>query len=148
MPPNKPNVPQRRQNQPAQISVTQSYEGPIPPPSVLEGYERVSPGAAKQILQWAEEEANHRRAMERGVLEFSSRDQASAAKEAKLGQIFGFTIGLFAIACGSWVAIQGQPAAGAAIGGLPVAGLVAVFIIGRRRDRAQAEQDKSDEAAE
>lgn len=36
------------------------YQGPIPPPEVLEKYEKISPGFADRIVKMAEIEQEHR----------------------------------------------------------------------------------------
>ncbi len=41
-----------------------SYEGPLPPPAFLKGYEELSPGAAAEIISWVKTEGQHRRKME------------------------------------------------------------------------------------
>ena len=38
----------------------ETFQGPIPPPNVLEAYERLVPGAAERILKMAENQAAHR----------------------------------------------------------------------------------------
>jgi uncharacterized membrane protein len=42
----------------------QRFEGPIPPPAVLQGYEQILPGAAERILRMAEQQAAHRHSLE------------------------------------------------------------------------------------
>ncbi|WP_175201656.1 DUF2335 domain-containing protein [Achromobacter insolitus] len=42
----------------------QAYEGPIPPPALLEHYNEIVPGAAERIIAMAESETAHRRQME------------------------------------------------------------------------------------
>ena len=40
------------------------FSGPIPPPSIIEGYERVLPGSADRIISMAEKQSEHRQKME------------------------------------------------------------------------------------
>lgn len=81
----------------------QSFQGPIPPPAVLEGYERVVPGAAERILRMAEQEALHRRALEveamranasagERQLDLAQAQLKSVFASDKLGQWLGFGV--------------------------------------------------------
>ena len=113
-------------NQPVTITHAQSFEGPIPPPSVLEQYDKISPGAAERIIRMAESEVEHRHHLTRRHLE-------SEITEARLGQILAFLIGVFTIGCGTYAATHGAELAGGFIGTGGVIGLVTTFILGRKR---------------
>lgn len=45
------------------LAVTRSFEGPLPPPDILAGYEDVLPGSAERILLMAEQESAARRVL-------------------------------------------------------------------------------------
>ncbi len=53
----------------------------MPHPAVLEGYERVVPGAARRILDMAEADARHQHMLETSALQAMGR-------ETLLGQLF------------------------------------------------------------
>lgn len=101
-----------------------TFSGPIPPPSVLEGYERLIQGAAERILVMAESDAKHQQEIEFAALR-------AAEGEVKRGQLFGFIIGLTALGASMLALAMGSPAVAGVIGGTTVVGLVSVFIIGR-----------------
>ena len=65
--------------------VKSSFQGPIPPPEVLKGYEGILPGSAERLLKMAEEEQQHRFEVDNkltdGYLSLNFR-----------GQILGFLI--------------------------------------------------------
>lgn len=105
-------------------TVHASFSGPLPPPSLLQQYDKIQPGFAERIMALTETEAAHVRDMDRKGL-------WAAIWEARLGQVFGLTIGLAAIFAGTYAAVEGQPLAGGFIGGAGVIGLVTAFIIGR-----------------
>jgi len=107
----------------AQIQHT-SFSGPMPHPSVLEGYENLVPGAAERILVMAEADANHQREIELLALR-------AAEGEVKRGQLFGLTIGVTALGAAMMALYMGSPAVAGIIGGTTVVGLVSVFIVGR-----------------
>lgn len=52
----------------------EAHAGPLPPPEQLRGYELVHPGAAAWILNEAEKNADHVRAMERLAIAGQTRD--------------------------------------------------------------------------
>ena len=101
-----------------------TFSGPMPPPAVLEGYNRLIPGAAERILVMAEEDAKHQREIELAALR-------AANNEVARGQIFGFVIGLAALGASMLALYMGAPAVAGVIGGTTVVGLVSVFIVGR-----------------
>ena len=101
-----------------------SFSGPMPPPAVLEGYERLVQGAAERILVMAESDAKHQQEIEFAALR-------AAEAEIKRGQLFGFVIGLTALGASMLALAMGSPAVAGVIGGTTVVGLVSVFIIGR-----------------
>lgn len=112
------------------------FSGPLPPPSMLEAYDKVVPGAAERILTMAESEAKHRHNIENSLIKAESR-------EIHLGQIFALIIGLTAILSGTYAATHGAPLAGTLIGAGGVIGLVTVFILGRK---AAAPESTAEEA--
>ncbi|ELI1597030.1 DUF2335 domain-containing protein [Vibrio alginolyticus] len=103
----------------------QHFSGPMPPPEYLAEYEKIVPGIAKELFDGVKEDSAHIRKMQRDALKAQKRDNL-------LGQIFGFLIGIFAIGCGTYAAVNGSPLAGGFIGGGGVAALVAVFVIGKK----------------
>jgi len=60
------------------VTVAASYEGPLPPPSYLKGYEETVPGSGKEIISWVKEESEHRRQME--LAELGHRQQTEIAE--------------------------------------------------------------------
>lgn len=106
------------------VSETREFSGPIPPPEVLEKYDRIHSGAANRIIVMAENEANHRHDMEQLIVKNQYR-------EARIGQFCALAIGIAAIIAGAVTAIMGSAISGAIIGGGGVIGLVSVFVLGR-----------------
>lgn len=49
----------------AHVQILQGWSGPLPPPEVLESFERVHPGSAEIIVSEFVKEAAHRRSQER-----------------------------------------------------------------------------------
>lgn len=95
----------------------------MPPPALLEGYERLVPGAAERILVMAESDSRHQQQIEFAALR-------AAEAEVKRGQIFAFIIGLVALGASIGALALGSPVVAGVIGGTTVVGLVSAFIIG------------------
>ena len=78
-----------QQNQPAPtrttaVAVSQSFSGPLPPPEVLEHYERIAPGTAERLLAMAESQSAHRQGHDAAVLkllDLGSRQHREGANE-------------------------------------------------------------------
>jgi uncharacterized membrane protein len=113
----------------AQVS-SASFSGPLPPPAILQEYNEVLEGAAERIFKMAETQASHRQELEKRVVK-------SDILKSYLGLTAGFVVAATAIVSGSLVAYYGQPWAGAAIGGAPVAALVWAFLKGTNDRRAE-----------
>lgn len=114
-----------QKNDPNQLAVTtQQYSGPIPPPNILEGFERIVPGSAERILRMAEQNSEHQQAIEKLAL-------TSRFKEVRRGQIFGLVAVICALATCLLSLYLGSEKAAMIIGGTTIVGLAAAFIVGR-----------------
>lgn len=100
------------------------HQGPLPPPQQLREYGDVIKDGPERILRMAEISQQHAQTMQWTGLQRSFN-------EARLGQIFGFTLGLVGLVGGIWLAATGQPVAGTAIVTGCLVGLVTVFVTGR-----------------
>ena len=130
------SLPQNNQHsQSVQLQRKLTFSGPLPPPSILEHYDQVVPGAAERIIAMTEQQSKHRQALESKVV-------ASDIFSSKLGLIFGFILGIVAIVGGLLLGLQGQPIYGTIFGGLYLVGIVGVFVFGsqqRRKERQSRE---------
>jgi uncharacterized membrane protein len=61
------------------VEAAWAYSGPLPPPSMLRGYDAVIPGAAERILSLAEREATHRHWLDRTYVNYRFLGLALAA---------------------------------------------------------------------
>lgn len=129
------NPPRPVKTSPVSVAHQQSFEGPIPPPALLEHYDKIVPGAAERILAMAESETAHRHRQEALAIEANiavQQHQISAeARQIKLvfrsdiiGQSFGFVIGLTSIIGSIWLALHDRSLAAAALVALPLAGII------------------------
>ena len=107
------------------IGIHSQFSGPIPPPQILEKYNKIVPNAANRILKMAEKQSAHRQYLEKELIEASIKNE-------RLGLWFGFFIGLIAILSGVFCVYLGSALSGSFIGTGGVIGLVVVFIYGSK----------------
>lgn len=81
------------------------YSCPLPPPEVLARYQEIQPALAQKIIELTEIQGHHRRELETKRLDAEITHEKRRDNEATLGQVFAFTIALFAIGGGLYVAI-------------------------------------------
>lgn len=126
-------------NSPQGMSFSGSYEerryiSELPDPEDLAKIEGLREGAVDLILEQYKEQAEHRRAMEKKVVEGNVRQQ-------NRGPLYGMLLVLVALACGTYLIATGRDAGGLATIITALAAPVAVFVGGRimqyveRRDK-------------
>lgn len=77
-----------------------AYFGPIPPAEMLAEYDRLRPGLAVQIIQWADEQQQHRRALEK-------LSTTGAENRMNRGQGFAFVIAITTVIAAVVIALLG-----------------------------------------
>lgn len=114
------------------------FSGPIPPPSIIEGYERVLPGSADRIITMAEKQAAHRQALEVKMV-------YSEARDGLLGVIFAFLLGIGCIAAAIvmvyLVPQNGGAIAGALLGVTGIGSITSSFITSTRRNNSNKKNE-------
>ncbi len=95
----------------------EQFSGPLPPPQILAGYDRVYPGAAKKIVNQAMMQTTHRMSLESKVV------QSNITNE-RLGVVLAFILASFMIIGGFVLILNGQNVAGFAL----VLGQAAILI--------------------
>jgi uncharacterized membrane protein len=98
-----------------------SYEAPVPPPSMLRGYEDVVPGSAKQIMNDAHGQMVHRHGLENKQLD-------AAISNSKRGQWFGFIIAVLVIVGGVTLILADRSVEGLALILPGLAALAGTFV--------------------
>lgn len=118
------------------------YSGPIPPPELLRGYEEILPGTADRIIAMAEKQADHRRNLEKSVVE-------SGARDSRLGIICGTIVCVVVCITGLLLSLITDAAAlGALLSLSGMASLVGVFIHGTKsnsNERIKKDSQKKDD---
>lgn len=101
------------------------FSGPMPPPVIMEGYEKVLPGAAERILKMAEHQEQHRHKMEKRII-FSETFQPIC------GMVFAFIIVLITFLGGAFLIYNNRPVGGL-ISIITAIGVIVIsFIMGRK----------------
>lgn len=111
----------------------EEFHGPLPPPSVLKGYDDVLPGAANRILELVEKQSNHRIGLEYATIH-------SDIRRANLGLICGFVVALSFLAASLFLITKGFELGGTILGTVDLVALVSAFIYGtiaRKNERIQ-----------
>lgn len=119
-------------NQPpnhTQISVqSHMWKAPLPPPAVLEEFNRVVDNGAERIVKAWEDETAHRRKMERDELRKFYGD-------ARLGKFFAFLFVLAALGVAAFAAWIGAEWLGVVLGAGTIGSVVWGFVQGKKIER-------------
>lgn len=114
-----------------------AWAGPLPEPDILRRYDEILPGAAERILKMAENQQRHHHDQENRQLEMYFMALQSDSKRSNRGLWAGFAITLAGLGGGMFLVYAGHDWAGAAIAGLNLVSLAAVFVYGTRSRRAE-----------
>lgn len=120
------DLPAEKRERVLQLAATY-YAGPLPPPAMLEAYERASEGAARLILEQFMEESAHRRALE-------TEELRQATAESRRAQWLAFTLGITGLAGAIYLGAAGQTVACSVLAGGVLASLVTAFLRGSIAD--------------
>jgi uncharacterized membrane protein len=111
------------------------FQGPLPPPEILAGYDEVLPGAADRIVAMAEKNQAHRHALEAKVI------PAGIASE-RLGQILAFVLYLATLGSGTYLVAEGKETIGVIQMLGTTATFAAIYIKGQRAKKRELQQKR------
>jgi uncharacterized membrane protein len=117
----------RQQRRGSNLTVQQSvqFSGPMPPPSLLEKYEAILPGAAERMMKMAENQSQHRHQIETKVIEGDIRN-------SRWGLRFAFVLCCAFLAAGFILVREGHDLGGSIMSGTGLVSIVGTFIYGSR----------------
>ena len=96
--------------------IHEHYEGVIPHPKIVEGYEKICPGATDRILAMAEDDLKHKHELEimeqKNVMECRLKVLENDANIFKKGQILGFIVMLTALIGGFFLVYTNHESGG------------------------------------
>lgn len=128
------NHPAPRNNQSTSITKIESqqlFSGPLPPPQLLDHYNKIVPGSAETIISIWQGQVRHRQELETKAI-------SADIKQSYYGATLGFVIAMFAIGAGTFLAYIGRPTEGIAAIISALVGLISVYGWGsyqRRKER-------------
>ena len=108
-----------------EITRSESFSGPLPPPSLLQQYDNIVPGAAKIIFDKFEQQSNHRVKIESSVVTAANRKEL-------LGLVLGFIIAMTTILGGIYTVLQGYTFLGGGLSFTGLALIVVAFVTGKK----------------
>jgi uncharacterized membrane protein len=112
------------------------FQGPLPPPAILKGYDLVQPGLASRIVELAEKQADHRMILEKKIV-FGDQNKSLA------GLILGFILSCGVSYGGYALIMSGHDIAGAAIDITGITSLIGTFVYGtNQRKKERIEKSK------
>lgn len=114
--------------------LSQSFAGPLPPPEIFAGYEKVLKGAADRILKMAERQAEHRQSLEKQELE-------SETGVISRGQWFAFIVTILVVIAGVSLMAIGKSPWGLALILTDLSLLAGIFLF----DKYQAHKSMEDQ---
>lgn len=118
----QPELVKRMEPHDDSVLMSAQWQGPLPPPAVVEAFDHVVENGAERIFRMAEKEQEHRHRMESTLVEAESKAQAR-------GQWLGFAVSLASISGAVFSAVMHAPVAvSVALVGIPVAGVVKAFL--------------------
>lgn len=112
------------------------FEGPIPPPSLLSGYEDLLPGAADRIITMAEKQQGHRIAQENKMTD-------AEVFRSKTGLIMGGAIILLMIISSTYLLATSKPLEGFGILVTAIAPIVVAMINNTLKNRQNKDKEKN-----
>lgn len=115
------------------VQKLEMFSGPVPPPHILEKYNKIDPGAAKQIIDNGVAESEHRRELESSLLD-------AQTKRHRRRDWMAFIIGIIAILVGAFLIYKDHYIVGTIFSGVSILGLVAQFL-----DDNNSRQNNDDE---
>jgi len=102
-----------------------TFQGPLPHPDILKGYNEVVPNGAERIFALAEKQTEHRMSLERKVIDEEIRLSLR-------GQNFGFILGLTGLTLSALLAFLGHEVVAGIFASTTIIGLVTVFVVGKK----------------
>ena len=117
------------------------HQGPLPPPEVLDRYEATNPGFANRLLLLAENQQQHRHAIEAEANKANIALAHRTLDEQRLGQVLAFILALILIGSSVFLAVSGFEPLAAVLGGTTLVGAIALFL----RKKAAKEDKESQE---
>ena len=110
-PQNRGPIPNQGKNPPRQI-IAQRFEGPIPPPAMLQQFDTIVPGLADRIVKMTEDSLAAAIYNQKVQTDAVSKAMASDSVDKRIGLILGFVLILVCLLVGGFLIYVGKDIAG------------------------------------
>jgi uncharacterized membrane protein len=110
-----------------------TFVGPLPPPEMIEAYNRVIPSMGRELLDAFKDEGNHRRSQADKELDCSIADTKEARALERRGMNVAAVVAVLGLLISGAAVLTGHDVAGTILGGGELVVLVALFIAGRQK---------------
>lgn len=109
------------------VQKSEMFSGPVPHPEIIERYEKIYPGAAKQIFEEYDRQVLHRHSLEKSLVKTDNL-------KSILGVVFGFIVVMFSLIGGILVVIlKGLSLFGGGLSFVGLALLITAFTTTRKK---------------
>ena len=116
------------------------YQGPIPPPEVIQELDALVPGTAAQLIKLIVDESEHRRTLESKAmdaniisqqqqLELNLRQSRAVFRSDVIGQISGLIVCILSIVAAVFLGLEHHEGLALAIAAIPTAAIIKAFTI-------------------
>lgn len=128
-------LPQAQQQEVRQIvSTAIAFQGPLPPPAMLEHYGRIIPNGPERMMALLEKQTDHRIAMETKLVN-------GRVSITRTGQWMAFALSIFFGSTAVYLGINGHEVLAGTIATTTIIGLAVVFVLGKEPGQKQPKQD-------
>jgi len=118
------------------LMTVKTHRGPLPDAESLRIYNDFIPDGGDRLMKEVEKQSDHRILMEQLVVK-------RQFNQSSIGQIFALIIALFALTIAWDLAKNDKQVVGGIIGGATVLGLVATFIVGRKKQTREIQEKRN-----
>ena len=119
------------------------YQGPVPPPQILEKLESVLPGAAERIFKMAEKDQDNMIVLQQKAQDSARQAAVEEHKENTLSLWMAFVVCSVFVICGTVLVVSGHDAVGATMIGTTLLGVIGSFLAQRRTNRSRKQTQQS-----
>lgn len=114
------------------------FSGPIPPPEIFAGYDRVLPNGADRVMKMAEREQEHRHKMEDTIV-------GKESFEKRAGLVFAFVLAAIALGVSAYLLIwTDKSVPGLTLFIIQFVGLALAFLGAKNQKRSDENEDFED----
>ena len=121
------------QTQAAHVEIKTAFSGPLPPPEIMKAYNDILPGGAERILAMAENQAQHRRELEKIVVKGNSWHQV-------WGIVAAFVVTVLVVGAGTFLIYNDKDASGLTMIITNLVALAGVFVYARKSQHQERDE--------